>query len=353
MTIEWFTSKFLGKALIVFSLGVCVSACSVQDKTNNVASSKGTQESANVTIAGYSAGGQVSLYGEGVAAMVRHQYPGSNAIYEPGNPAGSLEKLRRGDRALALESLVEVKLALEGAPPFKQPFPQDKLTAVVNAIPGGSALLIYARKDFLESHGIRSFGDLVNKRAPVRLSINQPGNLWARAQIDKLFEAYGAKTTDVENWGGTLVPQVTTTSHDLMRDGRLDMIITGGGVPSAAVAELGHSIALEFVPISADAAKQVAEAFGNQVKSIPAGTYTFLKQDLDNVVFADMGIVAGPAATDEQTYMVAKAMHQQLKRYQGLHPGLKGVTPEVLPRFGDLKLHPGAEKYYREAGLVP
>lgn len=353
MAIDWFNLRFRSRALFVLTLAIGVSACSIEDNENKGTKDERIQESANVTIAGYSSGGQVSLYGEGVAAMVRRQYPGSNAIYEPGNPAGSLEKLRSGDRAFALESLVEVKLALEGAPPFKQPFPKDGLTFVVNAVPGGSALMIYARKDFLERHGIRSFGDLVNKRAPVRLSINQPGNLWARAQIDELFKSYGAKTSDVEKWGGTLVPQVTTTSHDLLRDGRLDMIITGGGVPSASIAELGHSIALEFVPISAEAAKQVAEAFGNKVKSIPAGTYTFLKQDLNNVVFADMGIVAGPAATNEQAYMVAKAMHQQLKRYKGLHPGLKDVAPEMLPHFGNLKLHPGAEKYYREAGLVP
>lgn len=353
MTIGWFKSGFRSKAMFVLALAVFASACSIENNENEGTREKSVKESANVTIAGYSAGGQVSLFGEGVAAMVRAQYPGSNAIYEPGNPAGSLEMLRNKKRALAFESLIEVKLALEGAPPFNRPFTKDGLTSVVNAIPEGSALLIYARKDFLEKYGVRSFEDLVNKKVPVRLSINQPGNLWARAQIDEVFKAYGAKPSDVEKWGGELVAQVTSTSHDLMRDGRLDMIITGGGVPSASVAELGHSIALAFVPLSAKAAKEVADAFGGKVKPVPAGTYAFQKEDLQYVVFTDMGIVAGPAATNDQTYMVAKAMHQQLERYQRLHPGLKNVTAEKLPHFGSLKLHPGADAYYREAGLIP
>ena len=63
----------------------------------------------NVTIAGYSSGGQVSVFGEGVVDAVRRTYSGSSIIYEPGNPAGALEYLKSERRPFALVSTVEPK----------------------------------------------------------------------------------------------------------------------------------------------------------------------------------------------------------------------------------------------------
>ncbi len=186
----------------------------------------------NVTIAGYSSGGQVSVFGEGVVDAVRRNYPNSSIIYEPGNPAGALEYLRTGRRSFALESIVEPRMAYAGSAPFRDAYPEGSITGVLNGAPDVFALKVYARKAFLDQHGIASFDDLIEKEIPMRVSVNQPGNLWAREHVRALLSYYGKSMKDLESWGGTLVAQPTGASNDLMRDGRLDVIITGGATPS-------------------------------------------------------------------------------------------------------------------------
>ena len=225
-----FNRRILGTALLAIAANATMAvAATPQVKEGPV----------NVTIAGYSSGGQVSVFGEGVIDAVRRNYPKSSIIYEPGNPAGGLEHLRTGRRPFALESIVEPRMAYEGRAPFREAYPEGSITGVLNGAPDVCALKDYARKQFLDQHGITSFDDLIKKEIPMRLSVNQPGNLWAREHVRTLLSYYGKTMKDIESWGGTLVPQPTGASNDLMRDSRLDVIITGGATPAGAIVELG------------------------------------------------------------------------------------------------------------------
>ena len=305
----------------------------------------------NVTIAGYSSGGQVSVFGEGVIDAVRRNYPNSSIIYEPGNPAGALEYLRTGRRPFALESIVEPRMAYQGLAPFRSAYPEGSITGVLNGAPDVFALKVYARKAFLDQHGITSFDDLIKNEIPMRVSVNQPGNLWAREHVRALLSYYGKTMKDIEGWGGSLVPQPTGASNDLMRDGRLDVIITGGATPAGAIVELGSVQEIAFVPLSKELAEHVAKELGVKVGVIPGGAYTFQKEDL-YVPFTSFIIVAGPEATFDDAYKLAKSMYEQMERYRSLHPALSLASRERLPDVGSLKLHPGAEAFYREVGLI-
>lgn len=337
-----FNRRILGTALLTIAANATMAvAATPQVKEGPV----------NVTIAGYSSGGQVSVFGEGVIDAVRRSYPDSSIIYEPGNPAGGLEYLRTGRRPFALESIVEPRMAYEGRAPFREAYPEGTITGVLNGAPDVFALKVYARKQFLDQHGITSFDDLIKKEIPMRVSVNQPGNLWAREHVRALLSYYGKTMEDIESWGGTLVPQPTGASNDLMRDGRLDVIITGGATPAGAIVELGSVQDIAFIPLSKGLAEHVAKELGVKVGVIPGGAYTFQKKDL-YVPFTSFIIVAGPEATFDDSYKLAKAMYEQMERYRSLHPALSLANRERLPDVGSLKLHPGAEAFYREVGLV-
>ncbi|CDM42164.1 TAXI family TRAP transporter solute-binding subunit [Ectopseudomonas oleovorans] len=337
-----FNRRILGTALLAIAANATMAvAATPQVKEGPV----------NVTIAGYSSGGQVSVFGEGVIDAVRRSYPNSSIIYEPGNPAGGLEYLRTGRRPFALESIVEPRMAYEGRAPFREAYPEGSITGVLNGAPDVFALKVYARKQFLDQHGITSFDDLIKKEIPMRLSVNQPGNLWAREHVRALLSYYGKTMKDIESWGGTLVPQPTGASNDLMRDSRLDVIITGGATPAGAIVELGSVQDIAFIPLSKELAEYVAKELGVKVGVIPGGAYTFQKEDL-YVPFTSFIIVAGPAATFDDAYKLTKSMYEQMERYRSLHPALSLASRERLPDVGSLKLHPGAEAFYREVGLI-
>lgn len=305
----------------------------------------------NQTIAGYSSGGQVAVFGEGVVEAVRRSFAGSSIIYEPGNPAGALEFLRTERRPFALSSVVEPRMAAAGEAPFRNVFPEGAITGVLNGAPDVFALKIYARKAFLDQHGAQTFTDLIEKQVPMRVSINQAGNLWAREHVRSLFDFYGKTMQDVEAWGGSLVPQPTGASHDLMRDGRLDVIITGGATPSGSIVELGSVQEIRFLPITEEHAQFMADQLGATLGTIPASAYNMLDQDLV-VPMTSFMIVAGPAATFEDAYKLAKAMYDQMEHYRNSHSALQQASREQLPNTAYLPLHPGAAAFYREVGLI-
>lgn len=338
-----FVINAIGSALVVLSMTAGLASAGDHPEIDD--------SPVNVTIAGYSSGGQVSVFGEGVVEAVRRTYPGSSIIYEPGNPAGAMEYLKSGRRPFALESLVEPKMAYEGRAPFREKYPPGTVTAVLNGSPDVFALMVYGRADFLNKYGVKSFADLIEKEVPMRLSINQPGNLWAREHVRALFSYFGKTMEDVEKWGGKLVDQPTGASHALMRDGRLDVIITGGASPSGRVVELGSVQDLAFVTLSDGLVRHVAAEVGGKVGSIPADAYSFVDKDLATVVTSFM-IVAGPAATYEDAYKIAKSMYEQMDYYRSSHRSLKKASREKLPDTGYLELHPGAKAFYQEVGLI-
>lgn len=305
----------------------------------------------DVTIAGYSSGGQVSVFGEGVIDAVRRTYDNSSIVYEPGNPAGALEYLRTGRRPFALESMIEPRMAFNGRAPFRQKYEKGTITGVLNGSPDVFALAVYARQEFLDKYDIKSFDDLIKKQVPMRVSVNQPGNLWVREHVRSLLSYYDKQMSDIEKWGGKLVALPTGASNDLMRDGRLDVVITGGVTPAGSIVELGSVQKIGFVPLGKKLASYVADNLGLKVGEIPADSYEFQKQPL-YVPFTSFVIVAGPEATFEDAYKLAKSMYQQIDRYQSLHPALAKASRERLPDLGYLKLHPGAEAFYREVGLI-
>jgi len=344
--------KIRGRKFLINAVGCALVTLSM---TASLASAENRPEigdsPVNVTIAGYSSGGQVAVFGEGVVDAVRRTYQGSSIIYEPGNPAGALEYLKSGRRPFALVSTVEPKMAYAGRAPFREKYPPGTVKGVLNGSPGVFDLMVYARADFLDEHGVTSFRDLIEKKVPMRVSINQPGNLWAREHVRALFSYFGKTMEDVEEWGGELVPQPTGASHDLMRDGRLDVIITGGATPSGKVVELGSVMDLAFVQLSDELVQHVADELGASVGSIPAGSYEFVNEELVTVVSSFM-IAAGPAATYEDAYKLAKSMYEQMEHYRSSHRALQKASREQLPNVSYLELHPGAKAFYQEVGLI-
>lgn len=297
------------------------------------------------TIAGYSSRGMVSVLGEGQAVVVRNAYPGSNVVYEPGNPAGSFVAVVNGEREFALETIIEMKKAMAGEAPFPESY-EGKFWLVTALSPDRTLAHVYGRKAFLEENGIKSLADIKEKEIAVRLGINQPGNLWVRGHVDAILAQYDLTKEDIEKFGGTLIEERTGATIGLMRDGRADIEITGGFVPVGALIELNNTTPISFLEITQEEAAGASEAMGITTGVIPADAYDFLDKDMP-VPTSTHYIIAGPAATDEQVFKLAKALDTELAAYQAMHPALSDVTNEqIVPNVPGIPLHPAAKAYY-------
>jgi TRAP transporter TAXI family solute receptor len=307
----------------------------------------------NLTVAGYSPGGLVSTAAAGLDKALAAAFPGSTVTYQTGS--GGLANAMLLDQKkvpLGLVSDTEIKVVIEGRPPFKQPIKDLRLLFhPYSASSRFQATHVLANKAWAEKNGIKTVADIAAKKPAMRIAFNRPGNLDGDVSINAM-EADGISLDDIKKWGGQVVRAASQEMTSLMLDRRLDIVSFGISINHPRIREMANGLELVMLPITPEVAKKVAEKMGGEACSIKATEYQFLAADsasvcvgLNTLVRADM---------DEKTaYNVTKGIVENLDKYKAAHRLLaQAVTVESFTEKGLVPYHPGAEKYYREKGLL-
>jgi TRAP transporter TAXI family solute receptor len=139
-----------------------------------------------------------------------------------------------------------------------------------------------------------------------------------------------------------------------MKDGALDAFFFTGGAPAGAIAELASSGAgIDILPIDgpqAQALKKNSGFFADDV--IAAETYRGVGQVATLAVGAQW--VTSDKADANTVYEITKALFSDAaqKTLAAGHAKGKYITKENAVKGAGIPFHPGAEKFYKEAGLL-
>ena len=191
--------------------------------------------------------------------------------------------------------------------------------------------------------GIESVADLAGRR----VSLDEPGS---GTYVDALLilEAYGLSEDDVD--AEYLKPN---PAGDAMRNGQLDAFFIVAGYPTGAVVELASAIDVTLVPIAGDAAAQIVEQYGFFSQDVvPADTYDGVGATETLAVGAQW--ITSTAADEELIYGITEALwNDNTRRLLDVgHAKGASVTAETALDGIGIPLHPGAERFYRDAGLI-
>ncbi|MFO7307438.1 MAG: TAXI family TRAP transporter solute-binding subunit [Pseudomonadota bacterium] len=192
---------------------------------------------------------------------------------------------------------------------------------------------------------IKSVADLKGKR----VSLVEPGSgTLVDAKI--ILSGWGLTEKDIE--ADYLKPN---QAAEKMRDGGMDAFFFVGGYPTSAIAELAATSAsgIDLVPINGEgAAKIMSEYKFFAADKIPADTYKGVGEVETLAVGAQW--VTSSKVPDDVVYEITKALWSDKAR-QALDAGhAKGklIRKETALAGAGIPLHPGAERYYKEAGLL-
>ena len=307
----------------------------------------------NLTIAGYSPGGLVSTAGAGLDRALNAAYPGSTITYQTssGGLANAMS-LAQKKVPLAFISDTELNVVLKGLPPFKQPI--KDLRILFHPYSPGSrfqATHFLANKDWAEKNGIKTVADIAAKKPAMRIAVNRPGNLDGDVSI-AVMAAYGISLDDIAKWGGQVVRAASREITSLMLDRRLDITSFGISVNHPRIREMANGIELVMLPMTQESAKKVSDQLGATPCVVKASDYKFLAVDTPSVCVGMLTVVR--ADMDEQlAYNITKGITENLEKYKAAHRLLKkAVTLQSWSEKGLAPFHPGAERYFREKGLI-
>lgn len=211
----------------------------------------------------------------------------------------------------------------------------------IESFSAGAAL--YAEVcQIISSGDIKSVEDLKGKR----VSVGDAGS-GVEFNARQILNAYGISFDDIEvnNLG-------FGDSADALKDGKIDAFFCTAGAPTTAITELATTNSINLLGIDDEhaAALQNDYAFYTQY-TIPGGTYKGVDDDVVTVAVKATLIVSDKLSEDV-VYDLVKGLFDNKDAITAGHAKGAELDPAYAVDGISVKFHPGAEKYFKEAGVL-
>ena len=312
--------KYLAAGAVALSLGLAPAGAMAQEFINVL-----TGGTSGVY---YPLGSQLSkIYGEKIDG-VRTQVQSTKASVENLN----LLQQGRGEIAFALGDSVKSAWEGDAEAGFNQKL--DKLRAIAAIYPN------YIQIVASQESGIKEFADLKGKG----LSVGAPKS-GTELNAQRIF---GAMDMSYDDLGKTeYLP--FGESVELIKNRQLDATLQSAGLGVASIKDLALSLPVTIVSVP----NSVAETLGAPfiAATIPAGTYEGQSEDVPTLAITNI-LVTHSDVSDEVAYEMTKQLFENLDDMVAAHAAAKAISAENGPKGLPLPLHPGAERYYKEKGLL-
>ncbi|NDW47075.1 TAXI family TRAP transporter solute-binding subunit [Ruegeria sp. PrR005] len=283
-------------------------------------------------------GGTSGVYyplGVGLSKIYADNIPGARTqVQSTKASVENLNLLQQGKGELALALGDSVKLAWEGDADagFKQPL--SKLRGIAAVYP--NYIQIVASKE----SGISSLDGLKGKSLSVGAA-KSGTELNAR----KIFEAAGMTYDDL----GKTEYLPFAESVELIKNRQLDATLQSAGLGVASIKDLSTSIDIQLVSVP----EAVISTLGAPyiAATIPAGTYQGQEADVPTVAVVNF-LVTHEDVSEETAYQMTKLLFENLGELEAAHKAAAQIKLENALSGMPIPLHPGAERFYKEAGLM-
>ncbi|WP_269498391.1 TAXI family TRAP transporter solute-binding subunit [Castellaniella sp. S9] len=228
--------------------------------------------------------------------------------------------------------------AYNGEGQFKDSGKFDKLRSVFSIHP--EPFTVVANKDA----NIKTFEDFKGKR----FNVGNPGS-GTRASMEMLLEAMGQGLNFF-----SLASELRPDEHgSALCDGKIDGFFYGVGHPSANIQDPTTTCGAQLVSLTGPVVDGLVDKYPYYAKAtIPAGLYPNNPQETQTYgVLATF--VTSADVPEDTVYQVVKAVFDNFDDFKKLHPALGHLVAEDMVKNGlSAPLHPGAEKYFKEKGLL-
>lgn len=213
----------------------------------------------------------------------------------------------------------------------------EELRAIANLYP--ETVHVVVKKGL----NVRSIADLKGKR----VSIDEPGS-GSIINAKAILAGYGLRDGDYR--AENLKPG---PSAEKLKDGGLDAFFITTGYPTAAVTELAATTGIELLPIDGEPAKKIMEASRFFfVDNIPDGAYKDVKGVASLAVGAQW--ITSSKIPADLVYEITKALWSDKTRalLDAGHAKGKAIRKETALNGLGIPVHDGAQRFYKEAGLM-
>lgn len=173
--------------------------------------------------------------------------------------------------------------------------------------------------------------------------------------IQNILGFYGVSLKDIEKAGGKVFQAVYADMVNLYKDKHVDYVFTHLGLPGAAVTEMSVSRDSSILAVSDEAIDAMNKKLGTLSRDsgrhvIPEGTYKGMADGVPTVATAGE-LLVNKDVDETVAYTIIKIIAENIDELHKINPANKNFKPETGWANVAVPLHPGAEKFYKEAGF--
>ena len=339
------------KHALIFTAALLAAACMVLPATVMADEYKVTEPTTLTWVAGGVGGGWYVQAG-GIARMIAEAEPNLILKVIPGGGVVNPVRVSNHKDDLGWGITFVDKMAFKGlAPVYKSPNPD------VRAM-GGIFGIYHIHVLGAANEGITTMAQLaghvknggkIKVAAPMKGTSDLP-------LMNTILAFYGISLDDIENAGGKVFHAVYSDMVNLYKDKHVDYVFTHLALPGAAVTEMTVSRDSSLIALSDACIDHLHTELGTLSRDsgrslIPTGTYKGQTADVPTVVSAGE-LIINKDVPDNVAYTIIKIICENTEELYKINPANKNFVPETGWKNVALPLHPGAEKYYRDAGYM-
>ncbi|GAB3053691.1 TAXI family TRAP transporter solute-binding subunit [Sediminivirga luteola] len=295
---------------------------------------QGSEDAEFLTIATGGSSGVYYQIGATMADMLREELGSDTSVQATGATAENINLLTDGNAELAFAMGDAVVQALEGTGPFEDDA-REGLVAIAALYPNTVQLVATT------ASGIESVEDLAGRNVAV-------GDVGSGVELNAQM-VLGAYDLSYDDINADYLSYAEAT--DQMANGHIDAAFVTSGVPNPTLTELGTNTDFIVVPIDGDGAETLLteyDFFSEDV--VPGGTY--LQEEDVPTVGVTNHLLVGEQLSEDAVYDITATLFDNLDRLHGSHSAAEVITLETVTEGLVVPLHPGAERYFDEQGVL-
>lgn len=190
--------------------------------------------------------------------------------------------------------------------------------------------------------GIESISDLKGKTVCV-------GDVGSGTEVSawQVLGAAGLTKEDIHAVNGSFQDGV-----DQLKDGKIDAAFTVAGAPTTAIVDYATTNEMNLISLTEDEVSKLQADYPFLIRDdLKANTYDGQAEDVTCVAIQAV-LVASDELSEEVVYEVLKGMFDHQAELSEGHAKFSLLTPESASAGATVPMHPGAEKYYKEIGVL-
>lgn len=295
----------------------------------------GTWDTGTITVVTGPSGGTQEVVGTASAEIWKNNIPGVEFSAVPsGGTSVNVNLMETGQGDVAMVTGDVMASALAGDEPFTQQYPD--LRGLFSTYPNTYQIWVQEDSD------INDFGDLKGKK----ICYGQPGSGPFQVTLN-FMELYGFGEEDVKaqylDWGSAV---------SALQDGNLDAVCWTTTYPASKIVDAETTRTFRLLQVNEDKLQEYMNTYEGWVEvTIPKDTYKVQPEDVFTIGTPNCFAVKASLDND-LVYEMTKALWENRETLGNTHALLKEINESTVASGMVAELHPGAEKYYREIGVI-